>query len=192
MLRLPAVLASRYRLATAHEVHSWSFGLVRTIRHPAAIRWEQRVGTLDDQRIFGPTRDLECACGKYWGAECRGMICDRCGVKVTVREERRRRFGHIELPISIPHPLGDESELVSAVPVLPAIFFESPAGKDLSRAYEGLIQAVTVESQTDIVAGLSRLIDCLLPVVTLAHEWDLTESSVLARGLVLESREEDT
>jgi hypothetical protein len=190
MLRLPAVLTSRYRLAAAREVHTWSFGQVKTIRRPAASGWEQCVGTLDDQRIFGPVRDFECACGKYWGADFRGMICDRCGVKVTVREERQRRFGHIDLPVSISHPLGDESELVAAVPVLPAVFFESSAGRDLGHAYEELVQAVTTESSADLVTDLRHLVDCLLPVVTLAHEWALAESLVLARGLVLESRDE--
>jgi hypothetical protein len=190
MLRLPAVLASRYRLATAHEVHSWSFGLVKTIRYAEAVGWEQRVSTLDDQRIFGPIRDFECACGKYWGSEFRGMICDWCGVKVTGREVRRRRFGHIELLTPIPHPLGDESELISAVPVLPAVFFESPEGKDLRSAYETLIQAAAAESGDDLISGMSHLIECLLPVVIMAHEWHLAESSVLARGLVVESRDE--
>jgi hypothetical protein len=190
MLRLPPVLNARYRLATSSEVHSWSFGLVKTVRRPPAISWEQCIGTLDDQGIFGPLRDFECACGKYWGAEYRGMICDRCGVKVTVREQRRRRFGHIELLDSIPHPLGDESDMVGAIPVLPAVFFESPAGRDLRRAYEDLIEAVTAESWTDIVAGLKYLVDYLLPVATLAHEWDLAESSILARGLILEIQNE--
>jgi hypothetical protein len=190
MLRLPVALASRYRLATAREVHSWSFGQVKALRRPAAGGWEQRVGTLDDQRIFGPIRDFECACGKYRGPAYRGMICDRCGVKVTLPEERRRRFGHIDLPASIPHPLGDESELVAAVPVLPAAFFESPAGIELGRVYEELTRAAIQESGTDLIAGLRRLVDCLLPVAVLAHEWALAESAALARGLVLEFRDE--
>jgi hypothetical protein len=190
MLRLPAVLAADYRLAAAREVHSWSFGLVTAIRRPGTTGWEQRLGTLDDERIFGPLRDRECACGKYQGAAHRGMICDRCGVKVTTRAERRTRFGHIDLPVPVPHPLGGEAEQVDAVPVLPAAFLGSPAGRELASAYEELVAAAAGESRAELRAGLQRLVDGLFPAVVLAHEWDLAEAPVLARGLVLESRGE--
>jgi hypothetical protein len=189
MLRLPAVMAADYRLATAREVHSWSFGQVRAVRDPGATGWEERFGTLDDPRVFGPVRDFECACGRYRGAAHRNMICDRCGVKVTTRGERRRRFGHIDLPEPVPHPLGDGSELVGAVPVLPAAFFESPAGRALAGAYEELVRAAARQSADDLRIGLKGLVDCLLPAVVLAHEWAVAESPVLARGLVLETRE---
>src|SRR5262245_3654096 len=128
MLRLPAALTSEYRLATAREVYAWSFGLVKATRRPGATGWEQLLGTLDDQRIFGPENDWECACGTYRGPRHEGMVCDRCGVKVTTREERRSRFGHVDLPVPVPHPLGDADDLVGAVPVLPAGFLEAPAG----------------------------------------------------------------
>jgi DNA-directed RNA polymerase subunit beta' len=49
------------------------------------------------ERIFGPEKDWECACGKYRGMKYKGMICDRCGVKVTHSRVRRKRMGHIEL-----------------------------------------------------------------------------------------------
>jgi hypothetical protein len=188
MLRLPPTLGTCYRLATPHEVHSWSFGAVKAVRRPDAVGWEQCVFTLDDQRIFGPLRDDQCLCGKYQGTRYRGMICDRCGVKVTTREERRTRFGHVDLPAPVPYPLGDESDLVAAVPVLPAAFRECPAGGGLANAYEELVQAAAAESRDDLAAGLRRLTDCLLPVLTLAHDWALPQSSVLARGLILESR----
>src|SRR4051794_17820030 len=84
MLPLPSVLAARYWPATEREVHSRSFGLVMAPRNPAATTWEQRRGTLEDQAIFGPVEDFECACGKYRGPKYRDMICDRCGVKVTI------------------------------------------------------------------------------------------------------------
>jgi DNA-directed RNA polymerase subunit beta' len=63
-------------------VRSWSFGALQSPREPGAQGWQQRRGTLDDQRILGPLRDFECACGKYQGPRYRGMICDRCGVKL--------------------------------------------------------------------------------------------------------------
>ena len=190
MLRLPPLLAANYRLATTREVHSWSFGLVKAARRPGANGWEQRLGTLDDERIFGPVRDLECTCGTYRGPAHRGMICDRCGVKVATPEERRRRFGHIDLPVPLPHPWGDEAELVGTVPVLPAAFLESPAGVGLARSFEGLLEAAACGSRGELRAGLELLVDGLLPAVVFAHEWGLVESPVLARGLVLEGRGE--
>jgi hypothetical protein len=120
----------------------------------------------------------------------RGRICDRCGVKVTTRQERRRRFGHIDLPAPVAHPLGDGAELIGAVPVLPAAFREAPAGGGLARAYEGLVEAVAGATPAELGAALRCLVDELLPAVTLAHDWGLEESAVLARGLVLATREE--
>merc|ERR1712139_275010 len=55
------------------------------------------------ERIFGPEKDWECACGKYRGMKYKGMICDRCGVKVTHSRVRRKRMGHIELAAPIVH-----------------------------------------------------------------------------------------
>src|SRR5262249_31799788 len=55
------------------------------------------------ERIFGPEKDWECACGKYRGMKYKGMICDRCGVKVTHSRVRRKRMGHIELAAPVVH-----------------------------------------------------------------------------------------
>src|SRR5262245_10581692 len=101
MLRLPLSLAAMYRPATDREVHSWSFGAVKAPRNPGAGSYQGRRRTLDDQAIFGPVREFHCACGKYQGDRYRGMICDLCGVKMTIPEERRRRFGHIDLPVAV-------------------------------------------------------------------------------------------
>src|SRR5262245_50013809 len=118
MLRLPPALAALYRPATCLDVHGWSFGAVTAPRDPAASSWQARRRTLDDQAIFGPLRDFHCACGKYEGNRYRDMICDRCGVKLTTRQARRRRFGHLDLPGAVPHPLGVAGEQLSAVPIL--------------------------------------------------------------------------
>jgi hypothetical protein len=189
MLRLLPGLAGRYRLANVHEVRCWSFGQLKAVRRPDAANWRRRVDTLADERIFGPLCDLECPCGTYRGPACQGMICDRCGVKVTTRQARRERMGHIELPIQLPHPLGDESDLVSAVPVLLAVYFESVAGHPLAHAYESLIEFADQASRDKLQVGLEQLISVLLPVVTFAHDWNLGESVLLARGLVLEVAE---
>lgn len=58
---------------------------------------------LFDERIFGPTKDWKCACGKYKGIRYRGIVCDRCGVEVTRAKVRRERMGHIELAAPVTH-----------------------------------------------------------------------------------------
>lgn len=116
------------------------------------------------------------------------MICDRCGVKVAGPEERRRRFGHIDLPAPVTHPLGDGVALVGAVPVLPAALRESRAGGGLAQAYEGLVATAAGDLPADLGASLQCLVETMIPALILAHEWGLTESAVLAQGLVLATR----
>ena len=116
------------------------------------------------------------------------MICDFCGVKVTLPEVRHQRFGHIEMPLSIEHPLGDKGEQLSTIPVLPATFFESSGGKALAQLYEELILAVFGGSAEEIRFGWNRLVDLLVPVLIFAQKWDLQEARVMARGLALERR----
>jgi hypothetical protein len=188
MLRLPPPLAACYRLATDREVRSWSFGVVEALRDPAAQGWQHQRGTLDDQRIFGPLCDFECACGKYRGMKYKGMICDRCGVKVTSREARRQRFGHIELPQPVRHPQGEDGDRLSAIPVLPAGFLESSAGAALVAVYEDLVRAAADVAPDGPAGALQRLVELLLPVVVLAHQWGLSEAATFARGLALADR----
>ena len=188
MLQLPPVLAARYRPATEREVHSRSFGMLKAPRNPMAMGWEQRRGTLEDQAIFGPVRDFECACGKYRGPKYQNMICDRCGVKLTTRTARRQRFGHIELLGSVVHPLGQSGEHLSTIPVLPAAFVESRGGEHLAELYDELIRSASSESWEGIVGGFNRLLELLLPIVTVAHEWNLQESELLTFGMVFVPR----
>src|SRR5262249_18534223 len=150
-----------------------------------ASGWEQRRGTLEDQAIFGPVRDFECACGKYRGPKYQNMICDRCGVKVTTRAARRQRFGHIDLPCPIAHPLGRSAERLGAIPVLPAAFAGSRGGEGLSAAYDELVRSVLSESLQGLVAGFNRLVELVCPALIMAHEWDLLEAPLLAFGLAL-------
>ncbi|MGV3606944.1 MAG: DNA-directed RNA polymerase subunit beta' [Planctomycetaceae bacterium] len=90
-------------LARPHDIRSWSFG---EVRKPETINYRtyrpERDG-LFCERIFGPEKDWECACGKYRGMKYKGMICDRCGVKVTHSRVRRKRMGHIELAAPVVH-----------------------------------------------------------------------------------------
>ena len=90
-------------LASPNDIRSWSFG---EVKKPATINYStyrpERDG-LFCERIFGPEKDYECACGKYKGTKYKGIICDRCGVKVTHSRVRRKRMGHINLAAPIVH-----------------------------------------------------------------------------------------
>ena len=87
----------------AHDIRSWSFG---EVKKPETINYRTYRPEKDGlfcERIFGPEKDWECACGKYRGMKYKGMICDRCGVKVTHSRVRRKRMGHIELAAPVVH-----------------------------------------------------------------------------------------
>ena len=90
-------------LARPHDIRSWSFG---EVKKPETINYRTYRPEKDGlfcERIFGPAKDWECACGKYRGMKYKGMICERCGVKVTHSRVRRKRMGHIELAAPIVH-----------------------------------------------------------------------------------------
>src|SRR6266705_1745193 len=98
----------RISLASPHDIRSWSFG---EVKKPETINYRTYRPEKDGlfcERIFGPEKDWECACGKYRGMKYKGMICDRCGVKVTHSRVRRKRMGHIEL--AAPEAFGDRFE----------------------------------------------------------------------------------
>jgi len=90
-------------LASPTKVRSWSYG---EVKKPETINYRtlkpEREG-LFDEVIFGPTKDWECACGKYKRIRYKGIVCDRCGVEVTRAKVRRERMGHIELKAPVSH-----------------------------------------------------------------------------------------
>jgi len=90
-------------LASPNDIRSWSFG---EVHKPETINYRTYRPEKDGlfcERIFGPERDWECACGKYKGTKFKGIICDRCGVKVTHSRVRRKRMGHINLAAPVAH-----------------------------------------------------------------------------------------
>jgi DNA-directed RNA polymerase subunit beta' len=90
-------------LASPELIRSWSRG---EVKNPETINYrtyKPERGGLFCERIFGPTRDWECSCGKYKRIKHKGVICDRCGVEVTVSRVRRERMGHIELAVPVSH-----------------------------------------------------------------------------------------
>jgi len=90
-------------VASPDIIRSWSKG---EVKNPETINYrtfKPEKGGLFCERIFGPTRDWECACGKYKRIKHKGVICDRCGVEVTLSRVRRQRMGHIELAVPVSH-----------------------------------------------------------------------------------------
>ena len=93
----------RIGLATADDIRRWSKG---EVKKPETINYRTLKPEKDGlfcERIFGPTRDWECACGKYKRVRYKGIICERCGVEVTKSKVRRERMGHIELAAPVTH-----------------------------------------------------------------------------------------
>jgi len=95
--------AVKIRLASPDDIRAWSYG---EVKKPETINYRTYRSEKDGlfcERIFGPERDWECACGKYKGIKHKGIICDRCGVKVTHSRVRRKRMGHIALAAPVVH-----------------------------------------------------------------------------------------
>src|SRR5215471_2643090 len=93
----------RIGLATADDIRQWSHG---EVKKPETINYRTLKPEKDGlfcEKIFGPTRDWECYCGKYKRVRFKGIICERCGVEVTRAKVRRERMGHIELAASVTH-----------------------------------------------------------------------------------------
>ena len=102
-MRVVDLESIRIKLASPEEILSWSHGEVIT---PETINYRTQKPEKDglfDERIFGPDKDYECACGKYKRIRYKGVICDRCGVEVTKSSVRRERMGHIKLATPVSH-----------------------------------------------------------------------------------------
>ena len=95
--------AVKVQLASPERIRSWSKG---EVKNPETINYRTYRPEKDGlfcEKIFGPTKDWECACGKYKRIKNKGIVCDRCGVEVTLANVRRQRMGHIELAVPVSH-----------------------------------------------------------------------------------------
>ncbi|MCR5794544.1 MAG: DNA-directed RNA polymerase subunit beta' [Solobacterium sp.] len=95
--------AIKVGLASPDKIRQWSYG---EVKKPETINYRSQKPEKDGlfcERIFGPTKDWECACGKYKKIRYQGVVCDRCGVEITKASVRRERMGHIELAAPIAH-----------------------------------------------------------------------------------------
>lgn len=174
-MTLPEPFATNYRAATNSEIRSWSFGQITKRRGTQSMSLDEAIGTLADQRIFGPTVENRCPCGKF-GPEYGGMICDRCGVKVTHIGERRTRFGHINFESeSVTHPL-DSSVSMDCFPVIPAAFLESQTGHRLCEHYEQLLLDPD---------ALKPLVKLITQMAVVSVEWNTEDANIFTRGIAL-------
>ncbi len=92
-----------YLFASAEDIRGWSRG---EVKKPETINYRTLKPEKDGlfcEKIFGPTKDWECACGKYKRIRFKGIVCERCGVEVTRSKVRRERMGHIELAAPVSH-----------------------------------------------------------------------------------------
>ena len=103
MLEVNDFDAVRISLASPEQIRSWSYG---EVTKPETINYRTLKPERDGlfcERIFGPTKDFECFCGKYKKIRYKGIICDKCGVEVARAKVRRERMGHIELACAVSH-----------------------------------------------------------------------------------------
>ncbi|RLC94222.1 MAG: DNA-directed RNA polymerase subunit beta' [Chloroflexi bacterium] len=103
MLSADSLTGIRISLASPEQIRNWSWG---EVTKPETINYRSLKPERDGlfcERIFGPTKDFECYCGKYKKIRYKGVICDRCGVEVTLSKVRRERMGHIELAAPVAH-----------------------------------------------------------------------------------------
>ena len=187
-------------LAGPNDIRSWSFG---EVRKPETINYRTYRPEKDGlfcERIFGPERDWECACGKYKGTKFKGIICDRCGVKVTHSRVRRKRMGHINLAAPVVHIWffkAMPSRLANILAMKTAdiekiVYFQDYVVTDpgqtplklkqlltedeYRRAYETYGENFTAEMGAEAVRSLLQKIDLDEEVINLRHDLDKTNS----------------
>ena len=95
--------AIKIGIASPEKIRSWSYGEVKKAETINYRTFKPERDGLFCAKIFGPTKDYECLCGKYKRLKCSGMICEKCGVEVTLSKVRRERMGHIELAAPVAH-----------------------------------------------------------------------------------------
>ena len=147
-------------LASPEKIRSWSFG---EVRKPETINYRtfkpERDG-LFCAKIFGPTKDYECLCGKYKRLKFRGVICEKCGVEVTLAKVRRERMGHIELaaPVahiwflkSLPSRLGMVLDMTLR-DIERVLYFEAYVVVDAGLTPEGAMQRGQIMSDDEYIA----------------------------------------
>ncbi|WP_397423116.1 DNA-directed RNA polymerase subunit beta', partial [Phenylobacterium sp.] len=198
----------RIALASPEKIRSWSFG---EIKKPETINYRtfkpERDG-LFCARIFGPTKDYECLCGKYKRMKYKGIICEKCGVEVTLARVRRERMGHIELASPVAHiwflkslpsriammldmPLKDiervlyfENYIVTEPGLTPLKQHQLLSEDDFLRFQEEFgDDSFTAEIGAEAIQGLLKGIDLLLVAEQLREDLKTTTSEMKLKKL---------
>lgn len=149
---------------TTAEIRAQSSGEVTQAMTINYRTFKPERGGLFCERVFGPVKDWECYCGRYKGSQYKDKICDRCGVKVTRKEVRWRRFGHINLPKPVLHPLTRVK--LEAIPVLPPglrPMDRQPSGSwvtsDVNDLYRRLVSQANRLRKISEVGAPARVLD---------------------------------
>ena len=152
-LQLKDFSAIKISLASPAKILEWSFG---EIKKPETINYRTFKCEKDGlfcERIFGPTKDFECYCGKYKRIRYMGVVCDKCGVEVTYARVRRERMGHIKLCTPVAHPWfyrGVPSKMATLLNLSPrslesVIYFSSY-----------IVLSVDEDAKTTVISGLEK------------------------------------
>ena len=139
--------AIKIALASPDLIRSWSFG---EVKKPETINYRTLKPERDGlfcERIFGPTKDWECHCGKYKRIRYKGKVCDKCGVLVTRSKVRRERMGHIELAAPVSHIW-----YFRGIPSRMALIMDIPA-KSIEKVLYFAAYIVTDQGDTPLEVG---------------------------------------
>jgi DNA-directed RNA polymerase subunit beta' len=206
MADISRIKALKIGLASPDDIRAWSFG---EVKKPETINYRtfkpERDG-LFCERIFGPTRDWECSCGRYKRVKNKGIRCERCGVEVTRARVRRERMGHIELAAPVchlwylkgqpPSPLGLLLD-ISPRQLEKVIYFTNYMVIDIDRAgieqNLGDLQRMVEEEKRNFDAEIERVfaeLDARLERELEQNRETYTEQQIIERVRAYESRKE--
>ena len=186
--------ALRIKIASPEDILSWSYG---EVIKPETINYRTQRPEKDglfSERIFGPTKDWECYCGKYRKIRYKGVVCDKCGVEVTRSIVRRERMGHIALATPIVH-----TWFLRSVPSVMSIILDEPLKKLESVVYYAgyIVTNVDEEKRSIALEGIGKEFDARKGGKNKDDDNDLAAAVVQARdflnnlrpGKVLSERE---
>ena len=143
----------KIRLASPEDIMSWSHG---EVTKPETINYRTQKPEKDGlfcEKIFGPEKDYKCACGKYRGIRYKGVVCDKCGVEITISAVRRERMGHIKLASPVSHIW-----FLRGVPSIMGMILEIPAHHLEKIIYFAsyIIKSVNNEEKTRILKEIEK------------------------------------
>ncbi|MGQ9845552.1 MAG: DNA-directed RNA polymerase subunit beta', partial [Caldisericia bacterium] len=177
----------KIKLASPESILKWSYG---EVTKPETINYRtfrpEKDG-LFDERIFGPTKDYECYCGKYKRIRYKGIICDRCGVEVTTSAVRRERLGHIKLATPIAHIwyFKGTSSILSVILDIPSVALEKIIYFALY-----LVKKVDDKKRTEVIKKLEEIKKEELTnleknyqkkLTDLLNDWEIEKEKIIKR-----------